>query len=184
MFDSALELELTRRGLTIVRVGVGSQMEVCVQSGEVETCQTHWFDRQYLCPGFDCPACGTYAGRLSVFLVVTVRSQALWVPGLLELTAASWSRVRMLAQMESLSVTSGLVLGLSRSSVRRGVRAEPIGSGGVVSPELVTRERLIDAISLLFKLPARVAEETAAAWCERMRPAVVGQMASAIRRVG
>lgn len=172
------------RGIVLLRIMPGSRARVCLQSDEPEVVQTHWFDRQYLCPGWDCPACGTYATRVAVFNVAVVARGPEWSPCLVELTASEWSRTRMLAQMEGIRVTAGTLCELSRGGPRSAVRCvatEETVEGSVV---LRSRERLIDVLGLLFKLPLRSEEESAKAWCERVRPAVATQLLAAIRSRG
>jgi len=184
MFDEKLGIEVRRRGLFLLKVMPGSRTQVVLQSDAVEVVQTHWFDKQYLCPGWDCPACGTYGGRVGVFFVGLVRQGPEWAPCLVELTAGAWSRAGMLIQMESMEIGPGLCLELSRHSARKGVRAEPVEWTENINPLLATRERLVDALGVLFRLPARGLEETAAVWVERVRSAVAKQIEDAVRKVG
>lgn len=184
MFIEASDRVVGSRGVVLLKLAAGSRARVCLQSDEPEVVQTHWFERQYLCPGWDCPACGTYATRVAVFQVAVVERGPEWVPCLLELTASEWSRTRMLAQMESIRLVAGTECELSRGSARSAIRCVAVRSMGEASAVLRTRERLIDVLSLLFKLPLREREESAKAWCERVRPAVATQLGAVIRRVG
>jgi hypothetical protein len=184
MFVEENGMVLARRGICLLKVAPGQRARVCLQSEHVEIVQTHWFGRQMLCPGWDCPACGTYATRVAVFQIGVVWQGPEWRPVLVELTAGEWARTRMLAQMEGLELGLGVVCELSRGGPRSAVRCVPIERTGEISVVLQTAERLTDALALLFKLPARGDGEGSKAWCERIRPAVATQLAAAIRSCG
>jgi len=172
------------RGCLVLKLEAAHSTRVCLQSEEVEVCQTHWFDRQVLCSGWDCEACGTYATRVAVFQIAVVERGPQWSPCVVELTATEWSRTRMLAKMEGLRLGPGTLCELSRGSKRSAIRCVALEDTDEVSAVLRTRERLIDALSVLFKLPLRFAEESSAAWCERVHPQVARQVAASIRAVG
>jgi len=184
MFVEQENLVVGRRGVVLLKVPAGSRAKVCLQSLEVEVVQTHWFGRQFLCPGWDCPACGVYAARVGVFQLAVVQRGPEWSPVLLELTAAEWARTRMLGDMTGLIPGPGVVCSLSRGSARSAVRCQPVSRSDERSEFLSSRERLVDVLGLLFKLPGRVTEESVGAWCERVRPAVAEQLSRAIARVG
>lgn len=173
-----------RRGLTLLRVMAGSRSEVVLQSDQVEVVRTHWFERQILCPGWDCPACETYSSRVAVFFVALAVVGPRVQPVLVEVTASEWARCGLLSRMGVGVVEAGGRLEISRSAARRAARVTLTDVGGTVVPELRTRERLIDAISLLFNLPARAPAELASSWCDRVHSAVVEQASLAIRKSG
>lgn len=184
MFVDESGMVTSRRGVVLLKVQPGGRARVCLQSVHVEVVQTHWFGRQMLCPGWDCPACGTYATRAAVFQVALVLQGPEWRPCLVELTASEWSRTRMLAQMEGIEVGPGVVCELSRGGSRSAIRCVVVEATTGVSSVLSTHERLVDALSLLFKLPVRNEGEAAKAWIERIRPVVAGQLSASIRAVG
>lgn len=184
MFVKQEDRVVGSRGLLLLKVEAGTRARVCLQSEEPEVCQTHWFERQVLCSGWDCEACGTYASRVAVFQVAVVQRGPEWTPCLVELTASEWSRTRMLAKMESLRLGPGTLCELSRGSRRAAIRCVGVEETTQVSAALKPRERLIDGLAVLFKLPLRFADETAAAWCERVHSQVARQIAASIRAVG
>lgn len=184
MFEDQGQVAVVGRGLQVLKVGAGTRARVCMQSERVEVVTTHWFERQFVCPGWDCPACGTYAARVMVFFAGVVQVGQRWEPRLCEVTAQSWSRLVFLCAAEGWDVAPGLLMEVGRDKPRSGLRVEPIGAEAEVSAVLSSRERLLDALSLLFKLPARGVEEAAEVWVKRVRSAAVAQIEGAIRFAG
>lgn len=172
------------RGMQILRVEGGQRVVVVAQSAKPELMVTHWFNRQYVCPGDGCPACGVYQSRLTAFFVVTVQCGEKWQQRLCELSAQSLSRLKFMAGWEDMCLESGMGISLTRSSRRKPVFAEPLEFRGEVWPELVGPEVLLDAIGILMKLPARMRLESGRDWCERIRPFCVAQLEQAIRTAG
>lgn len=172
------------KALGLVKVVERSRVQVIVQSEAAELLVTHWFGRQYVCPGLDCPACGTYQSRLSVWNVVLMRGGDSLQPRLLELSAQSWARLKFMAGWEDSESLSGLVVDLHRGSMRRPVIAEPAGGRGEVVPLLSSGVRLLEALAVVFKLPLPGREEASPAYCSRVRPLVVRRLEAAMGREG
>ena len=169
----------------LLRIPAGSSARVTVQSEAVEVVRTHWFGRQYACPGEDCPACESYQSRLTSFLVVTVFTGKVWVPGLLELTPTELSRVKFMLQWGAGEVVPGVVLLVSRKTARSGVRVEPQDcEGGPVLAALSSREVLFNSVCRLLALPSAKEGESSGHWQERVRPFLVGRLFAAIEKMG
>ena len=172
------------RGLRVVRVPSGAVVRVVVQSVGGETVSSHWFGRQVLCPGVGCPACGHQSVRVAVFLVGLVETCGKYGPCLLELAAGSYSRVRMLAQMEGFEVGPGLVLELSRRHSRAPLRAEPVEGCGKISERLGEEDVLLDAVSILYRLPLRSGFGSMKEWLDAARAVAMSAIEKAVATVG
>jgi len=169
----------------LLRIPAGSSARVTVQSETVEVVRTHWFGRQYACPGDGCPACECYQSRLTCFVVVTVFTGKVWVPNLLELTPAELSRVRFMLEWDAGEIVPGVVLHVSRKSARSGVRVEPQDvEGGQVLRSLSSREVLFNSVCRLLALPSAKDGEVQSAWTERVRPFLVSRLQLAIEKMG
>lgn len=184
MFEDQGRVAIVGRGLQVLKVPAGTRARVCMQSDRVEVVTTHWFERQFVCPGWDCPACGTYVCRTMVFFVGVVHVGQRWEPRLVEVTAQSWSRLTFLSEAEGVVIGPGLLMEIGRERQRSGLRIEPLEESGELSVVLRPRERLLDALSLLFRLPARGVDESGEGWVKRVRPAAVAHLESAIRKSG
>ncbi len=129
MFNRASEVEVVR-GIQLLKVQPMHETEVVVVSTRPELVVTHWFERQYVCPGEGCPACGTYQSRLQVFLLGLVRLDGAGHVRLIELSAQSFSRLKMMTMFEGCEgCLLGLRVRLFRKAVRRPVIAEPTSTG-------------------------------------------------------
>lgn len=184
MFEDQGQLAVVGRGLQVLKVAAGTRARVCMQSEVVEVVTTHWFERQFVCPGWDCPACGTYASRVMVFFVGVVQVGRRWEPRLVEVSSQSWSRLTFLSLAEGFKVSAGLLMEFARERPRSGLRVDPVEGTDEVSVVLSSRERLLDALSLLFRLPARAVEESGEQWVKRVRTSAVVQIEGAIRHAG
>jgi len=184
MYCDSSEVQAGVRGLRLLKVSVGEVVRVSIQSPDVEVVGVHWFGRQVICGGGDCLACTYVPVRLVGFCVVQVDLGGSAQPALLEMTGGSWSRCRLLCEMEGLKTTQGLVVELRKPRSKSGIRVEPVSVDGLVNPVLATAERLVDAISVLFSLPRRNVEETAAAWKDRVRASVVLRCSAALAECG
>lgn len=172
------------RGIGLLKIVPGMLAKCTVQSSLPEIVVSHWFGRQFICPGLDCPACATYASRLSVWNLVTVEIAGKVQPRLLELSQQSWARVRFMLQMEETDVVAGSVLLLRRSSMRQPVIAEPAAESSVRREELAGMGVLLDALAVLFKLPPRRGEEVPKLWLDRIRPFVTSELERGIAARG
>lgn len=184
MFEHEGQVSVVGRGLQVLKVSAGHRARVCMQSERVEVVSTHWFERQLVCPGWDCPACGVYQVRTMVFFVGVVWVVERWEPRLVEVTSQSWSRLVFLSEADGFRVGTGLGMEIGRHSARSGLRIEPVDVCGEVSDVLRSREKLLDALSLLFRLPARGVAESGEAWVKRVRPAAVVHLEKAMVKGG
>lgn len=169
----------------LLAIPAGSSARVTVQSDAVEIVRTHWFGRQYACPGEGCPACENYQSRLTCFMVVTVFTGKVWVPALLEVTPTELSRVRFMLEWESGEVVPGIVLLVTRRTLRSGIRVEPQDQeGGAILGSLSSREVLFNSVCRLLALPSSKKDETPDVWDERVRPFLIARMQAAIEKIG
>jgi len=169
----------------LVRVLAGSSVCVTIQSAAVEVVRTHWFGRQYACPCADCPACENYQSRLTCFLVGTVWTGKVWIPGLLELTPSALSRLQFMLSWEAGEVVPGVVILVSRKSSRSGVLVEPQDrQGGPLLAALSPRTVLFNSICRLLGLPSAREGEADSLWAERVKPFLIARLEKAIAREG
>jgi len=168
------------KGIALLKIIPGMVGKCTVQSVLPELVVTHWFGRQFICPGPDCPACETYAARLSVWNLVTVEIAGKVTPRLLELSQQSWARLRFMMQFEADDTVRGAVVVLRRGTMRSAVVCEPAGETGVTRAELAGCEPLLDSLAVLFKLPPRRVDEVARVWLERIRPFCLAQLEKGI----
>jgi len=185
MFMSHVSPESCFETVPLVKIAPGTSARVTIQSEVAEVIRTHWFGRQYVCPGVDCPACECYQSRLTVFILVTVFSGKVWVPGLLELTPAALSRLRFMLEWEAGSVVPGVVVLVSRRSLRSGVVAEPLDQvGGELLGSLSSSEVLFNSVCRLLGMPSIRKGESDDQWQERVRPFLNARLAKVIAEKG
>lgn len=183
MFCPSGGLSVTK-ALSVLKVPAGSRVKVGIQSERPELLVTHWFGRQFVCGGGDCPACGTYASRLGVWNVVQVVVGNSLQPRLLELSSQSWARLRFMAGWEDAESLGGVAVELYRSSLRRPVLAEPCSDVIPVNSRLASADTLLDGLGVLFQLPARRDGESGVEWADRIRPVVVSRVERAMLAAG
>jgi hypothetical protein len=168
------------RNLPVVRVHAGTRAEVSFQTAHFWTFATHWFGRQLVCPGADCPACGTYAERVGTYFLVQVCEGPRWRPAILELGQGSWARLRMLVESEGWEVGPGLTAECCRRGAKSSLRIEPTGMAGVVQKAYDDPLLLFDALVCLFRWAPRRRDEGVAAYCDRSRPRLIADLEAAI----
>lgn len=143
--------------LTVLRVSVGSECLVTIQSARPVWTGVHWAGGgTVLCPGGGCGLCAFEEPRIVGFLVVTLRlgGSDREVPALLEVAGASWDRFRGLAGGWGSEFSgSGWSVEVCRTGKRRAVSISPVSDHGIVVPELGAEERVLRAIAVLLKLP-------------------------------
>ena len=185
MLMAHLPLTSVFNSVPLVRIPAGSSVRVTIQSAAVEVIRTHWFGRQYACPCTDCPACENYQSRLTCFIVVTVWTGKVWIPGLLELTPSALSRLQFMLLWEAGEVVPGVVVHVSRRTARSGVLVEPEDrEGGPLLSALASRAVLFNSICRLLGLPSAREGEADLAWAERVRPFLIGRLEKVIAAKG
>jgi len=177
-------LARSRAQLRVLRVVPHHPCEVELLSDELIWAGTHWIDgRQWLCAGGEeggCPGCACQGSRLVGLTVVGLMVRGRVIPHLLETSALSWSRLEGLARMEGLRVAPGLVVNVSRSRSRAGLRLEPTGLVADVVP--FSEGQLVDAFAVLFGLPLSQGGESADDWAARVGPVMASFVAQALER--
>lgn len=171
-------------GMTILRVEAGHDLRLVLQSSKPEMLVTHWFNRQYVCPGDGCPACGVYQSRLTLWQIVTVVTGAREQVRLFECSPTSWARLRFMLSWEGNVTVPGTVIIASRRGRNKPVSLEPAGFELAAQERFDSRELLVDAVATVFKI-ARLREgEEMEVWMDRLRPVLVRELEMAIAKVG
>jgi hypothetical protein len=164
----------------LVKVVGGSRGRVRLACGQWYTFCSHWFGRQLICPGSDCPACGVYAERVSTFLLCTQLQGQQWHLRVLELGQQSWQQLQFLAHAEGWPLEPGLELELSRGRQRSALRVEPIGPGTDVKLSYDDPDLLFDALVVLLRWPPRRRGEPVVDYSLRVRPRLIADLEASI----
>jgi len=157
------------RSLPVARIRPGSEVDFQLVTPSPVWIDTHWLNKQLLCPGDVCPVCGGGGGRTHGFLVVSVRNPVPARLALLELSVASWHRFQSLSKMSDFALMTGTLFTGSRRRKNSPLVCEPTGFSKTVDPADAELARVLDAVATLFGLPVMKPKETALEWSDRVR---------------
>lgn len=169
----------------ICKVVAGQSCRVTVQSSQPQMVASHWFGRQLVCPGADCPACEAYQTRVSAFFLGTLFTGKVWVPAMFEVCPSEVARVRFMASWEEGKMEPGLCITMSRKNARSSLRCEPLpDGGGPILPALDDGRLLLRSVCRLLQLPPLLNHESETEWQARVMPILAGRLSHAIATVG
>lgn len=156
--------------LPVLRVRAGDRVGLRVLSVDLPWVSTHYVDRQYFCPGEDCPLCFARAVREHGYLVVQTTSYRENRVFLLEVTPAAYEHMRALAMFEGEMRLLGLEVEASRRRANSPLRLEYSGHTQLPEDRIVPRWKIMTAISVLYQMPSPSEGEGDLAWATRVRP--------------
>lgn len=173
------------RCVRVLKVEPGHSCKITLQSGHFQLVTTHWFGRQFVCPGHGCPACEGYQARISCFFLATCWTGKVWIPGMFEICPSELARLQFMMSWDADVVRAGACVMLSRKGPRTSVRCEPLEQdGGEILAALDSRPLLVNSVCRLLRLPHLRSDETADQWQSRVRPFLIANLDGAIRKVG
>lgn len=161
--------------LPVLRIRAGDKVGLRIISIDLPWVQTHFVDRQYLCPGEGCPLCFSRAVREHGYLIVqttTYREKRVY---LLEVTPSTYEHMRSLALLEGEMRLLGLEVEASRRRANSPLRLEYVGHSSLPKDCLVSRLKILTALAVLYQLPSPYEGEGDFAWAARVRPATMKQ---------
>lgn len=173
----------TRRlSLPLIRVNPRSVVHLA-WAGTVPICVgTHWFGKSLICIGDGCPACEVMRVRLSVFALARIVDAGVLSPlAMLECSAASWCRYEGLATMDTDGVAPGQVVAVTRRAANKPLVIEPMPGQVVPMEKPGSLHQLLQAVSVLLRVPGPLEGEGAVAWRDRMKPTFRLALESALR---
>lgn len=167
--------------LPLVRCRAGTRTAVWFLGAGPLWASTHWIERQMICPGPECPACGLTPGRDFGYLGVAYGAEhsSLRV-GILEVSLATFGRLDGLCRMEGRPVARGLGLELSRKFPKSPLVATPLLCEPPATLPAFDSSGLLSAVATLYRLPQPQILESAADWSQRVGPAALRMIEAAV----
>lgn len=160
------------RSLGVVRVPPSVRIELTMQSKAFIMLGTHWFDRQLLCGGEECPACIGSPMRVKAYAIATVGSEHSTTPGLLELTPQCISSVQDVLDAAAEEGAPAPRFALSRAKRRSRVQIEHLGWTNNRFKSYEEPKRIVEAVSVLHGVRPPSALETLEEWSASILPSV------------
>lgn len=162
--------------LPVLRVPPGARARISIQSPNVLYVGTHWFNRELLCVGPDCPGCGRTGSRCRGFALGLLETGTAWRPVMLEGSSPMWSRLEGFRTMEGVAFEPGLVVEASKKAKTSPLRLEPVEAGGLIDLQFTSPRRLLSAMAVLFRLPVPGPDSSVSDWAADARPAAMAAL--------
>ena len=172
----------SRWALPLLRVMTGATVELSVQSENGIFFELHWLEKNYVCPGDDCPACADNVARVKGYFCALVSTGSGWQPVLVEATPSGVTRLYDQLRLEGCELKSGVRVTAFRRAKNRPVLFNLSGEAGPVDSTLSGDYRTLSACAVLFGLPLPERDEILTDYGARAVPVARNQLIVAVRR--